>query len=146
MGKPTVVTDQTFEQEVLKSDTPVLVDFWATWCAPCIAAFPHLREWHTEFAGKDFAVLGVTSYFQNIPRTEENEKLEQFVDEHSLRYPIMLVSLADFKRAGRDYGFDGIPTLVLIDRKGRLRNSWSGLRPGVAKEVHDELQKLVAER
>ena len=72
--------------------------------------------------------------------------VQQFVDEHSLRYPIMLVSLADFKRAGRDYGFDGIPTLVLIDRKGRLRNSWSGLRPGLTNEVHEEIQKLVAER
>ncbi|MBX2838272.1 MAG: thioredoxin TrxA [Gammaproteobacteria bacterium] len=48
----TPITDATFEEEVLKSDTPVLVDYWAEWCGPCKAIAPVLDDIAPEYAGK----------------------------------------------------------------------------------------------
>jgi len=50
--KVTHVTDSNFEQEVLKSSTPVLIDFWAPWCAPCRAIAPIVDEVAGEYAGR----------------------------------------------------------------------------------------------
>lgn len=52
MAKPVAVTEQTFEQEVLKADLPVLVDFWAAWCGPCRMVAPIVEELAGEYAGR----------------------------------------------------------------------------------------------
>lgn len=52
MAKPIVVTDADFEQAVLKSDTPVVVDFWAPWCGPCRVIAPILDKLAGEYEGR----------------------------------------------------------------------------------------------
>jgi thioredoxin 1 len=69
MAKPQEVTDQTFETSVIKSDVPVLVDFWAPWCGPCRMVAPIVDELATEYEGK------VKFYKMN---TDENQKPAEF--------------------------------------------------------------------
>ena len=53
MGKQTIeLTDANFDAEVVQSDTPVLVDFWAVWCGPCRAIAPHVEALASEYAGR----------------------------------------------------------------------------------------------
>ena len=90
-----VVTDQSFEQSVLKSRIPVLVDFWAVWCAPCRLAEPVLEELSEQY--KDKVSIFKLSVDEN-PRTGEV-------------YGVMSIPTTilfkDGKELGRQVGFSG---------------------------------------
>jgi thioredoxin 1 len=69
MSKPAEVTDADFESEVLKSDLPVLVDFWAPWCGPCRMVAPVVEELAGEYDGKvKFVKLNTDDNIQTASR------------------------------------------------------------------------------
>lgn len=86
------VTDDTFESEILKSDIPAIVYFWAKWCTPCKAIAPVIDEIAKEFTGKI-----------KVCRLNVNENTETATDSAIMNIPT-LVFFKDGKEAGRASG------------------------------------------
>lgn len=93
----------------------VLIDFWATFCGPCVKAMPKLQKLHDEHGAKGFSVLGIAT-------DEEGEKLVRpFMAKRKITYPI-LIDAGSWKA----YGVKALPALFLIDREGRIVKQYGG--------------------
>jgi cytochrome c biogenesis protein CcmG/thiol:disulfide interchange protein DsbE len=106
----------------------VLINFWATWCAPCKIETPWLIELRNQYAGQGFEILGVSTddIDSDNPKTLSNEKQEiaRFVDRMHMPYPVLLGGDKLDKPYG---GLDELPASFFVDRKGTVVAAQVGL-------------------
>jgi peroxiredoxin len=86
----------------------VLLEFWATWCSPCIAQVPYLRATHERFAGQGFEIFGISL---DAPQTS-GERVAQFLTKRELGWPQVY---RDSGAIANAYGVQAIPTAYLVD-------------------------------
>ncbi len=95
----------------------VLVNFWATWCPPCMAEIPDLIALHNAHKDKDLVVIGVSM-------DSTREAVKKFVAKHGITYPIVV---GDYKLAGQIGEVEGLPTSYLFDPDGKAVVAHTGV-------------------
>ncbi|GIW95768.1 MAG: hypothetical protein KatS3mg110_3809 [Pirellulaceae bacterium] len=104
----------------------VLVDFWATWCGPCVREMPKVKALYEKWKAKGFEVVGV-----NLDRSSES--LAEFLEKNHISWPQLIGD--DARQAAERYQARAIPWLLLVDRQGRIVH---------ATHHVDDLQERVA--
>lgn len=87
---------------------PVLINFWATWCDPCVYEMPFIQQVYDEWSDRGLVVLAI-----NVG--ESSATVKRFLQSHSLSFPVLLDTE---KAVTREYNVRGYPTTFLIDKEG----------------------------
>jgi peroxiredoxin len=104
----------------------VLIDFWATWCGPCVAELPNVKKAYADFHDKGFEIIGVS--FDN-----DIESLKRFVAENNMPWPQFCDGGGWHNAINKDFGINAIPAMYLVDKKGMIRDTYG--RADLAKKI-----------
>jgi thiol-disulfide isomerase/thioredoxin len=125
----------------------VLLDFWATWCGYCVKTMPRLNAMHEKYKDRGLVVIGLNEFEGHIQgqpatRAQELEYFRQFKRRMNVTYDLAVAADA---RNDAPYGVAGLPTAVLVDRRGRVRFLTVGATDEEAELLRQMILKLLDE-
>jgi len=90
-----------------------LLEFWATWCGPCLPEIPHLKELHDRYGEEDFEIVGISL-------DRDQETLLEFVEQRNMEWPQIFEEEGWSGEIPRLYNVSGIPRMYILDREGNI--------------------------
>lgn len=124
----------SFDMAALRGQV-VYVDFWASWCAPCLKAMPVYDELQRDLAGQGFAVLGV-----NVDRNRRDAL--RFLERTGVAFPVVFDPEGQWAER---YALPGMPSGYLVDREGVVRYRHVGYRERDLPALLREIEQLLGE-
>lgn len=122
----------------------VLIDFWATWCAPCMAAWPSLAALRERYRDRGFEILSITSLQGSVGAEKgltperEIELTREFIERHGVDWPVLF---SDRDVNDPEYGAVSLPSYALLDRQSRVDRVFVGELTTLAEAA---IERLVA--
>lgn len=111
----------------------VFIDFWASWCPPCLASLPAYNQMRREIGTDEFEIIAI-----NVDEDTEDGRL--FLAEHPVDYPV----LADPEgKIGIPYGIRSLPRSFLLNREGQVITSYRSYKVGDEIELKQEITALL---
>lgn len=118
-----------------QGDKLTIIDFWATWCKPCIAAMPKISKLSDEFKDDGVIFWGI-----NIDSPRNQAKVKPFVKSLNITYPVFLDGDQELMS---DMNVSAMPTLIILDPKGKVRYFHEGFQSGDEEVIREEIQNLL---
>ena len=110
----------------------VLIDFWATWCGPCVAELPNVLKAYKELHPKGFEIIGISL-------DSDKAKLESFVKARGMEWPQFFDGKSWRNEISSKYGINSIPAMWLVNKKGMVVST------NARGALEEKVQKLLAE-
>jgi thiol-disulfide isomerase/thioredoxin len=119
------------EYSDLKGSQLTVIDFWATWCQPCVRSIPLLSEMEKKYRDRGVNFIGVS-----IDGPRNQSKIKPFIQSMGVEYPIIRDLDSELMS---DLGVTAVPTLLIYDAEGELLFFHEGFRPGDEIIIRDHL-------
>lgn len=120
----------------------VVIDFWATWCGPCIMSFPGMKKAIDQYKDREDVVFLFVDTFERVPEAQWKDHVQKFITNRGFQYLNPILDLGN--KTAMAYGVNGIPAKFCIDKDGKIKHKSTGYL-GSADAVYKEMTEWIGQ-
>lgn len=137
----TDINNKQISLKQFKGENIVLLEFWASWCAPCRKSFPHLKELYEKYHTNGFEIIAVTVFDSNIESWKKAINKDKISNWHNVASNFMSGEVIN-QAFLNDYNPTPIPKKILIDKDGKVVGVWVGYSKEIERDIDKKLKEI----